>query len=124
MAQEYPDVPAERTRNRKKAPNKAKLESTKISASQEVESGLNGQVGENKAISEGSGQQSAGRKGQVAFPGCQDVGRTLPRSGMRWAPGPAVRSSARMRSDRAGSGVDPVPALCAIGYHADYPLTG
>ena len=45
MAQEYPDVPAERTRNRKKAPNKAKLESTQISASKEVESGLNGQVG-------------------------------------------------------------------------------
>jgi len=45
MAWEYPDVPAERTRNRQKAPNKAKLKSTQTSASQEVESGLNGQVG-------------------------------------------------------------------------------
>jgi hypothetical protein len=45
MAQAYPDVPAEEDQEPKKAPNKAKLESTQTSSHQKVESGLTGAAG-------------------------------------------------------------------------------
>jgi len=51
MGQEYPDVPAEVDQEPKKAPNKAKLESTQTSSLQKVETGLAGPAGRKQSQS-------------------------------------------------------------------------
>src|SRR5208282_4280346 len=51
MAQGNPDVPAEEDQEPKKAPNKAKLESTQTSSTQKFESGLTGPTGRKQSQS-------------------------------------------------------------------------
>jgi hypothetical protein len=58
MAQAYPDVPAEDDQEPKKAPNKAKLESTQTSSPQKFESGLTGPTGRKQSQSRRHRQKS------------------------------------------------------------------